>query len=382
MPIPDFTFFLDRPDTPVTPQSHWWDRPLPGGPAGDPASPAGREPAVTYGEYFTHALAFLADCHCRRLRQALAGQGATAIGRIDAVGIHLVKHGAFYHPARIDVHRGPHCARLALNVAASAQGRALMGQEVRSLRLLTRRFGPGYLPRVHTHGRTGPLPMFLADWIDGFHEFHWSRDPRDGRLRLAVWDPAKGAVALSERLTRSLFCQTARVLTWYFDLNTFNHIGGWHHGAGDFVVRLTRSRPTAVRLVSVRRYGPLLKSACPELLPSALLLFLVKLSLQNRMDRRDGVHEPVLADETVVAATVDGFLQAMTLKARAGVISRSLQRHLRQHLRRQADADLQDLVAAVAALLEKQAPPRLWHPAAQHRHSGLLHAAINHFCAT
>jgi len=103
MPLPDFTFSLDRPDTQVTAQHDLWHQPLPAGPPGATVRPAdGRQP-VTYGEYFTQARAFLADRSCRRLRRALAAQGKAPAGAIDTVAINLVKHGAFYHPARIDV---------------------------------------------------------------------------------------------------------------------------------------------------------------------------------------------------------------------------------------------------------------------------------------
>ena len=35
----------------------------------------------------------------------------------------------------------------------------------------------------------GPvLPMYLADWLEGFYEFHLSRDPADGKQKLVLWD--------------------------------------------------------------------------------------------------------------------------------------------------------------------------------------------------
>lgn len=376
MPLPDFAFFLDRPDTPVAPQHDLWHRPLPAGPPGAAERPDTCGPPVTYGEYFTQARVFLAEGNCRRLRRALAAQSESPAGKIEAVAINLVKHGAFYHPARIDVHRGRHVQRLVLNVAASARGQALIGAEVRNLRGLISRYGPDFLPQVYVRGRSGRLPMFLGQWLEGYHEFHWSRDPRDGQLKMALWDPDRPDRVLSVPQVADLFRQTALVMTFYLDLERLYHIGAWHHGAGDFVASILDDRRVAVKLITVRRYQPLVKSLPHGLLLPAIQLFLVKLSLQNRMDRRDGVHEPVLAPQTAIAATVEGFFQGLERKVNAGVLAAADLQGLRQAIGRSDRTGLEGLVDVLATGLEKPGPLRVWDDGARQDHSAALHRAL------
>jgi len=263
-----------------------------------------------------------------------------------------------------------------LNVAAAAAGQALMAAEVRHLRRLAARFGSDYLPRVYLRGGSDRLPMFLGQWLDGFHEFHWSRDPTDDQLKLVVWDPDRPDLVLSAAQVTDLFRQTALVLTWHFDLDGLGHIGSWHHGAGDFVVRPIAGRGVAVRLITVRRYAPLIKTRAKAMLPAALALFLVKLSLQNRMDRRDGVHEPVLAPPAVIPATVAGVYQALANQVRTGRLSPAFFRHLRQSLSLWEADQWHGLVMATAAALEKGASDPVWHLEAGAAHSAGLHAAL------
>ncbi len=100
------------------------------------------------------------------------------------------------------------------------------------------------------------LSLFLADWFEGFHEFHLSLDPLDGIQKLVLWDGSPRPNYLSRHQTRHVYIEISKILTLYYNPRTYDQIFPWHHGAGDFVVRVDGDR-IEVRLVTVRQYGPL-----------------------------------------------------------------------------------------------------------------------------
>ena len=270
------------------------------------------------------------------------------------VDIFLEKHGAFYHPARIEIEGGSAPCELAVNVAVSQAGKDLMAREVELLRRLGVRFGSGRLPTVY-HARTVAvgadryLPMFMAQWFSGFWEFHLTGDPEPGG-RLAVWTPT-GPQRLDAAQTRSLYREAAGLLTDYYDVFTTEQILDWHHAAGDFIVRPLGDGRVEMRLVTVRRYGPLLPKTSADL-STVLLgasLFLAHTSLRMRQDRCDGVGRPVLASPDVIAPTVEGFFHALKRKRTRGEIPGELAAAVVAYFR---GLTAQDLVPMITAFIE------------------------------
>ncbi len=336
--IPRVAFFLADRRHPVDSSSPVWTRGLPSTAAGAPA------PGATYGGYFKALAAFLGHCGWLPVRQAL---GAAP----ERIAIFLEKHGAFYHPARVEVDAGALAATLAVNVAVSPAGQTALAAEAERLEMLERRFGGGRLPRVH-HCRTvtgddgRPWPMFLAEWFAGFFEFHHSGGPPLSH-RLSAWTPA-GPQALDAGQARSLYRQVARVLTEYYDVITCEQILDWHHAAGDFILRPLQDDRIDLRLITVRRYGPLIPETRPDLAAVffGAALFLVHTSLRMRLDRRDGVGPMVLAGPEAIAPTVEGIFEALAHKGHRGQIPGELAAALAAYLGGLSEADLQPMMSA------------------------------------
>ena len=194
---PAFIFKIGQPAVAISDRDPQWSLPLP---TSRQAIGVSREPcddnrSVTYGDYFCAARDFITRHLPAILTQASGGIGTgTALGQQASTAIiHLVKHGAFYHPARVVLQTGHHQVAAVLNVAVETAGRDVLLSEVEILERLTADFPDHYVPAVYAHGfgkppEGPPLAMFAACWFDGFHEFHCTRGPGPSVDRFVVWD--------------------------------------------------------------------------------------------------------------------------------------------------------------------------------------------------
>lgn len=296
--MPNFRYFLYQSETPLDEKSSDWDAFLP------TDRNASCDNSVSYGQYFLAVRAFLEQ-------QFPNAQDSC---------IRIMKHGEFYHPAKINVLIDGKNSCFAANVAVSEIGQYCIQREFDLLKQLYPMTLPPSIPRVFAIG-TGiirdnlEIPMFLAEWFEDYHEFHLSRTS-EGRYAIQVWDTENGYYFLSEDQSFSLYCQTAKILTSYYNPETFEQIFPWHHAAGDFVIRRNRDDTISVKLITVRQYiSPMeTEEKNPEVLAEALLAFIIHLSIRMRLDRADGVGEIVWADDAVVSATVNGFWDALAVR--------------------------------------------------------------------
>ena len=132
---------------------------------------------------------------------------------------------------------------------------ALKGHEV--LEKLQQIFKPSYLPMIYDKGEESIQPdlkafMFLAEWLEDYHEFHFS-DLYDGKSRIRVWDSEDNHLFLSKLQAQELYRQASRILTCYYNVETYEQIFPWHHAAGDFVVKIEKEN-LDVKLISARQY--------------------------------------------------------------------------------------------------------------------------------
>lgn len=351
---PDILFHIED-GAALTPADDLWRRPLPvdrAAGASDAAAPAG--PAT--GDYFSAVAAFLSEDRCRRLTEMLPRDADGRPAAPDTVHIRLVKHGAFYHPARVEIRAGGRRFIRVVNVAVSAQGKAAVAEEVAAMRRLNAG-GDGILPAVYGMAEAiGPhhMAMFAADWLEGFSEWHLTGPDADGVCRLGVvWNAERGHRSLSGRQLRDLLRRTAAILTGYYDVATADHIAHWHHGAGDFIVCAADDAPVDVRLITVRRYGPMVAGGLdgPEDMIEALALFLVALTMKNRVDRCDGVGDIVLADDAAVAATLEGCFDGLSRQAAEGALPPAFPGGFLSYLKSFDQEHLGQLMTALAARL-------------------------------
>jgi hypothetical protein len=160
--------------------------------------------------------------------------------------------------------------------------------------------------------------MSAAEWLEGYHEWHLAM-AQDGKHAVLIWDMEKGNRTASIEEGRSLFREASRILTLYYDPKTFQQIFPWHHAAGDFIVK-GAGQAIEVKLSTARNYLPLI--SFPKKADSnrvtALLAFLLNVTVQMRLDRIGGVGEPIWAQEQFVRPCLEGFFGALQTKKAEG----------------------------------------------------------------
>jgi hypothetical protein len=375
--MPPFRFVLSTDHTPVAPATPLWKELLPtsrraaGGLPGE-ALP-NEDAQVTYGGYFSALRNALAADHCAALCGALSRiiQRSIRPECIEVVEIQLLKHGHFYHPACVVVLMTGVAHHLALNVALSPDGIALLPKETAALDALARQKGLTSVPRVLAQGYCaleGRLGQwFLAPWFEGFHEFHLTSLER-GRQAVTVWDGAPNPTVLNNAQADALLEGAARIITTAVNPHTLANIFPWHHAAGDFVVRLGAGGHPQVRLITVRDYQPLLPptqgedgagdDAPLERLLYALLLLVIQTAVRLRVDRLDGVGEIAIYPDSVVGAICRGCLDGIGHMCRRWNLPPDLELAAREYLSTPSLEELSQLSAAVAGGFASASPER------------------------
>jgi hypothetical protein len=301
--------------------------------------------------------------------EALLGALRTRRGRqvtiqeIKEILIFTEKHGSDYHPARLEVCLSDQVIPLVMNVALTDRGRFVLANEFKVLNQLNRKHAWPYLPQAYLwdeaevaseQDRKFSLPMYLAEWLEGFYEFHLSQDSAAGIQKLVFWDSACPNHYLPGWVADKIYSEIAYILTGYYDLQTFSQIHPWHLAAGDFIARIENDR-VEVRLVAARQYGPLIG---PEDLPweEALFFFLLNLTLRIRLDRLDGIGEIAWAGEECLSSTIDGFFLALQEKVERGEFTEDFPQRFRHFLRSLSMEDLEERVAALLGAYDPAAP--------------------------
>lgn len=243
--------------------------------------------------------------------------------QIAQIDIFLEKHGAFYHPARVQLSMDDHSRKiLALNGAVSPRGLALIQREYSLLSQLNHEKSE-LLPRVFGMDsiacRGMKISFFLAEWFEGYREFHLTDDNASSPPMLHLWKGDGSVTAYSPPDYFEIYEKASEILTIFYNLKTFEQIFPWHHAAGDFI-----AKPTAegfdVRLISARGYASMLASGednqdvNQEDINNALLIFFLNLSLRMRIDRQNGTGDYCLVHPDVIDFIVKGFFRALKNK--------------------------------------------------------------------
>lgn len=344
-PMPSVNFFLATTHHPIDEDHPLWHHPLP-----ENRSPQVNElesldaKTTTYGQYFSAVAQFCADNGWSRLIKAASSKMERPVveKEIAGVSVFLEKHGAFYHPARLQVVVEEQPLSLVVNVAASSHGQRALRHELKALAHLNEHRPFGWLPNVYA-SVCDDLPMFLGDWFDGFFEFHLTRRPEGEEPALVVWDGAAEPCLLSDNQTAALYKKMAMILTACYDPVSSCQIFPWHHAAGDFVVRVHDDGVT-VKLITVRDYVPITgATAEPEdesALLETLVVFFLHLSFRMRLDRIDGVADIVWAPDRCLAPMVEGFFQGLDLTALINGLPEAFPKLFRTYFNQYGAADL------------------------------------------
>jgi len=358
-PNPKFSYFLYSNTTPVDSNHDLWWQPLP---LSRNYSGKKDESSISHGDYFGAVRAFLENRGLEILSRAAAQRLQQKVKPEDIreIRIRLEKHGEFYHPARIEVLLGQQSIFFVLNVAVSKTGILTIHGEYRNLKRLNDGFPLSFLPQVYGFGQTTTagkrkISIFLGQWFEGYNEFHISRDMSDNSEKIIVWDDAGSHYFLSTEQQSELYRQAARILAYYYNVETFEQIFAWHHAAGDFIVRIENGL-LDLKLITVRRYAFLIQNPDhlgnsvkgPEMILQALLLFFLGLSIRMRLDRLDGVGDITWADSRAVPATLEGFFEGLALKPQIPELPDAIDQCFGYYLSVCSQEDLLELTKAVA----------------------------------
>ncbi len=292
-------------------------------------APEKPHPALTLGQYFSCIERFILANDGEFLASILRAHFQTWRPTTDfkKISIRSEKHGALYHIATVEVGTAAQTATLAVTAAVNGNSEDSLKNEYARLQCLNRAWDLPYLPAVYGFGTekwqtssgAGTISFMVGQWLTGYHEWHLALDTGDGRQKICLWDTDSGHRFLSTSEAVEIIRQCAKILTLYYDAATFHHIGPWHHGAGDFIVR-TAGNGIQVKLISVRGYETLPGFAADQTSETEipLLVFFLITLLRLRLDRLNGVDELAWFDEFAVHAAISGFREGLTEQEAVG----------------------------------------------------------------
>ena len=357
-----FKFFLSDYIDPIKEIDPIWGDPFP---VSRTKTPSFTGESVTYGDYFKAVKTFLSENCFHINNSSIYQQSNMTISpeQIDNVLIFLEKHGEYYHPSKVEVTAEKRQWKFVLNAAFSEAGLRLAEKEFELLRRLGNEYPAGFIPHVYEYGDIDStiagfnFRMFLGQWFSGFNEFHIHSIDHDGNCCIEVWDQKKGNYFISEKQAYEIYRQTALIHTFYYNLKTSEQIHPWHHAAGDFVVK-TNEDEVEVKLVTVRGYHSLFRNdeKDVELNLEPLLLFLMDLSIKNRIDRFRGVGDLALTNEICLMATIDGFFKGLHQKSLLNIISDTFIDYLGTYFKSFTRSSIEQLFTDIISAWPRQAP--------------------------
>ena len=370
--MPRFKFFLSSRNDPVREGDFIWSTPIP---LSRHQSARTFEPDsdifIKHGDYFTAARDFLERDRYAIITQSVFQHLHRKISsqEIEEIRIFLDKHGEFYHPSKIETVLQAVKIPFVLNVAVTDVGKQCAQREYRILKKLNTQYPDSFIPKVYALGNVFAkmdqveTRMFLGEWFEGFSEFHMSLDPDDEEYKIIVWDHEHGNFFLTPHQTMELYRQAAKILTCYYNIETFEQIFSWHHAAGDFVLKCQKD-DIELKLVTVRQYRSMYENTIvsesiepdSELILEALLVFFLNMTIKMRIDRLDGVGDIVWSDDVALKGILKGFFEALALKPEISAFAEPLNDCFRQHLLSCCRADFFDLNHAIVHTYPSQAP--------------------------
>ncbi len=323
-------------------------------------TPSADHPFLSLGDYFRGIESFVRE-------RGLSGRagGELEDGPPEPLLIRSEKHGALYHVCRVEVRAGSRRSEFGVLTALSRPARETLHREFDLLAELSRRTDPPLLPRpffrkevtLGREGRQASGLMCLVEWLPGFHEWHLAPGPARDRPGIVIWDLQNGLRPASESECRSIFRQAARILTLLCDPGKQRHIHPWHHAAGDFVVR-PAGDGVQLKLTTARGYPPIIPFSEAGAVPLlfALVYFVLQLTVQMRLDRADGVGEPLWAGTPALEAALEGFLEGLAGLSARGRLSRAAAGDALGLLRSLSPEELLQLYAPLLPWYEQRSP--------------------------
>ncbi len=363
--IPPTRYFIaDQPD-PVQAGNPLWEKRLPLDYLKSKKPP---QASLSYGAYFRAISDYIGQIGPTDLAKIASHIADRPINpeAITHLEVHLEKHGAFYHPARLILQVNADRISCVVNVAVSQLGQETIVKEFHNLKRLSSRYANNWLPQVFnclpvaTRGHRD-IQIFMGEWFEDYHEFHLSIEKTSENPKIRVWDPRNPNHFLSLEKAQQIFRQAAMILTAHYRLDTTEQIASWHHAAGDFVVCI-HSAGLSVKLITARTYDPLFnlnqQDCSLETVLNTALIFFLNMCMKLRIDRIDGVGDIVWNHLDVVPGIIAGFFQGLNIQARDQRISPELIDAIKLFFLNLPEKDVQDTCVDIAGQIKSQSPDR------------------------
>jgi len=292
-------------------------------------TPSEKHPFLTLGDYFKAIKKFILKDKVGYLTALLSDRLDKSISfdRINKLLIRSEKHGALYHLASVEMFVDGQPIKYAVSTAVSDRGKTYLNCEYDALNYLEESFNLPYLPKVYFRGegwlyagdRKESLAMFLAEWLENYHEWHLSMDEKEKDQKVCIWDQKTGHRFASQKETLEIFRQASKILTLYYDTGDFRQIYPWHHAAGDFVVKTWKGK-IDVKLTTARNYEPVMTFLKEEDTNPlvAIIYFFLNLTIKMRLDKIDGLRDVAWAEDFVLPAVMEGFFEGLKTKEQEG----------------------------------------------------------------
>jgi len=225
----------------------------------------------------------------------------------------------------VDVSIAGNIIRMCVNAAFSESAKQTLKEEFELLTLLGMKSESGFLPRVYkmdwvevkNSPRAESFLMALLEWFDGYEEWHFQQ--HNGSTRAFLWDMRGGYRFLSKKQTVDIISQASCLLTLYYDVESTRRFTPWHHGAGDFIVKVSGQGEIDLKLITARGYEPICSEGEDRL--EALYVFCIETLTKMRLDKWEGMGESTWADRFVLEAWLQGFFEALKIKEAQGKLN-------------------------------------------------------------
>ncbi len=317
----NINFYISDIKKPVTQKSNIWEKKFPLELLNFKEKKVDKS-YLTYGDYFGLIDKFLKYDKFNYILKAVYKITNKKINNkdIEYINIYLKKHGQFYHPSKIDVIiKKTFKISLVLNIALNKEGKSVINREYNILTEIKKKYKNTYLPEVFNLCEIKvndnlKAILFLGQWFENFCEFHISMDSNN-KKKIIVWDFTGKNYYLSDKQEKELYINVAKILTFYYNPETFEQIYPWHHAAGDFIIK-KNSDKIDLKLITVRQYTPMVDIIKKDVVfqIEILLLFFLNLSIRIRIDKLDGTGNIAWSNDIAIDGFIEGFCQAMTKK--------------------------------------------------------------------
>ena len=290
--------------------------------------PMENHPFLSLGDFFHATRDFLRQGDGKRLFDLMNGPTDPdgRVGKIQQLIIRYEKYGALYQIVSAEAVAEDLKRKYAVIAALSLEAKETLERECDLLGRLNNRYAYPLIPQIYFKdkaesghpGKTEIIDMALSNWFEGYHEWHFSGDKNNAET-ISIWNMERGFQSATTDVIRDIIRQASKILTLYYDPVTNHQIHPWHHGAGDFVVKVDEDG-VDVRLISVRGYDSTvspLKGRITDPLESILFFFL-NMTVRMRIDKFDGMGDPVWAGPFILPAVLSGFLEGLRQKEDEG----------------------------------------------------------------